>query len=158
MDTNIGVSSLKYADLLPYRRTDYIFDVDSVTQFEGRTGPYILYTAVRLNAVVKKAQGMNLLPVVSDMALNADERNLLLRLMDFRRVLENAFARRATDLLANYTYDLAQDINTFYHNCPILRDDVDANIKQMRLYIVMAAQKTLNEAIDLMGLRVPSAM
>lgn len=154
----IALAALKFNDLMHDVKSDYVFDVDTVTQFEGRTGPYILYTAVRLNAVVKKAQGMNLLPVVSDMALNADERNLLLRLMDFRRVLENAFARRATDLLANYTYDLAQDINTFYHNCPILRDDVDANIKQMRLYIVMAAQKTLNEAIDLMGLRVPSAM
>jgi len=83
---------------------------------------------------------------------------LLLRLMDFRRVLENAFARRATDLLANYAYDLAQDINTFYHHCPIMRDDVDADVKANRLYIVNMARETLLNAIDLMGLRVPDAM
>lgn len=154
----IALAALKFNDLMHDVKSDYVFDVDSVTQFEGRTGPYILYTAVRLNAVAKKANNMGLTPAINDLPLNGEERNLLLRLMDFRRVLENVFTRRATDLLANYTYDLAQDINTFYHNCPILRDDIDANVKQMRLYIVMAAQKTLNEAIDLMGLRVPESM
>ena len=102
--------------------------------------------------------GVVLLIMILYKLVKPEERNLLLRLLDFRRVLENAFARRATDLLANYTYDLAQDINTFYHNCPILRDDVAENIKQMRLHIVDMAQKTLNTAIDLMGLRVPDSM
>lgn len=154
----IALAALKFNDLMHDVKSDYIFDVDSVTQFEGRTGPYILYTAVRLNAVIKKAADLNLTPMATAITLNAEERNLLLRMLDFRRVLENAFTRRATDLLANYTYDLAQDINTFYHNCPILRDDIDINIKQTRLHIVLAAQKTLNTAIDLMGLRVPNAM
>lgn len=154
----IALAALKFNDLMHDVKSDYVFDVDSVTQFEGRTGPYILYTAVRMNAVVKKAADMGLASNVTDVILNAEERNLMLRLIDFRRVLENAFARRATDLLANYTYDLAQDINTFYHNCPILRDDVDMNVKQLRLFIILTAQKTLNTAIDLMGLRVPSAM
>lgn len=154
----IALAALKFNDLMHDVKSDYVFDVDSVTQFEGRTGPYILYTAVRLNAVVKKAADMGLTAKVSELQLKPEERNLLLRLLDFRRVLENAFARRATDLLANYTYDLAQDINTFYHNCPILREDVAEDIKQMRLHIVDMAQKTLNTAIDLMGLRVPKAM
>ena len=153
----IALAALKFNDLMHDVKSDYVFDVDSVTQFEGRTGPYILYTAVRLNSVVKKASAMNVAALCGD-DLMGEERNLLLRLMDFERVLENAFARRATDLLANYTYDLAQDINTFYHHCPILRDDVPNNVKQSRLHIVNMARETLLQAIDLMGLRVPESM
>ena len=135
-----------------------MFDPESVTQFEGRTGPYILYTAVRLNAVSKKADVVGIVPASDAGALQAAERNLLLRLLDFGRVIENAFARRATDLVANYTYDLAQDINTFYHHCPILRDDVAENVKKSRMFIVNMARKILLQAIDLMGLRVPDEM
>lgn len=154
----IALAALKFNDLMHDVRADYVFDIDSVTQFEGRTGPYILYTAVRLNSVVKKAAAMGIVANAGNDALQPEERNLLLRIMDFTRVIENAFARRATDLLANYTYDLCQDINTFYHHCPILRDDVDAATKQSRLHLVNMAQKTLLAAIDLMGLRVPDAM
>lgn len=154
----IALAALKFNDLMHDVRADYVFDIDSVTQFEGRTGPYILYTAVRLNSVVKKAAAMGIVANAGSDALQPEERNLLLRIMDFTRVIENAFARRATDLLANYTYDLCQDINTFYHHCPILRDDVDAATKQSRLHLVNMAQKTLLAAIDLMGLRVPDAM
>lgn len=154
----IALAALKFNDLMHDVKLDYVFDVDSVTQFEGRTGPYILYTAVRLNAVVKKAQDMGVLPSADIKTLQSEERNLLLRVMDFDRILENAFARRATDLLANYAYDLAQDINTFYHHCPILRDDVSMDVKQGRLHIVNVARDTLLRAIDLMGLRVPESM
>ncbi len=154
----IALAALKFNDLMHDVKSDYVFDVDSVTQFEGRTGPYILYTAVRLNAVTNKATDMGVVASADKVELEPAERNLLLRLMDFERVLENAFTRRATDLLANYTYDLAQDINTFYHHCPILRDDVVSDVRATRLYIVNMARETLLRAIDLMGLRVPESM
>ena len=154
----IALAALKFNDLMHDVKSDYVFDPESVTQFEGRTGPYILYTAVRLNAVSKKADAVGIVPASDTGALQAAERNLLLRLLDFGRVIENAFARRATDLVANYTYDLAQDINTFYHHCPILRDDVAENVKKSRMFIVNMARKILLQAIDLMGLRVPDEM
>lgn len=154
----IALAALKFNDLMHDVKSDYVFDVDSVTQFEGRTGPYILYTAVRLNAVTNKASDLGVIASATRAELEPAERNLLLRLMDFERVLENAFARRATDLLANYTYDLAQDINTFYHHCPILREDVPSDVRATRLYIVNMARETLLRAIDLMGLRVPETM
>lgn len=154
----IALAALKFNDLMHDVKSDYVFDVDSVTQFEGRTGPYILYTAVRLNAVTNKASDSGVIASADRAELEPAERNLLLRLMDFERVLENAFARRATDLLANYTYDLAQDINTFYHHCPILREDVPSDVRATRLYIVNMARETLLRAIDLMGLRVPETM
>lgn len=154
----IALAALKFNDLMHDVKSDYIFDVDSVTQFEGRTGPYILYTAVRLNAVVKKAKDMGVLANADIKTLQPEERNLLLLVMDFERVLENAFARRATDLLANYAYDLCQLINTFYHNCPILRDDVAPEVRAGRLHIVNVARDTLAQTIDLMGLKIPNEM
>ena len=154
----IALAALKFNDLMHDVKSDYVFDVDSVTQFEGRTGPYILYTAVRLNAVVKKATDMDVLANADIKTLQSEERNLLLCIMDFERVLENAFARRATDILANYAYDLCQLINTFYHNCPILRDDVAPDVRAGRLHIVNVARDTLAKTIDLMGLKIPSEM
>lgn len=151
----IALSAVKFNDLMHDVRSDYIFDPASVTSFEGRTGPYILYTAVRLNSVLKRAT-MDANPAY--MPMNADERNLLIGVLDFERTVISAFENRATDMVANYAYDLCQLINTFYHNCPILRDDVPADIRAGRLHIVNVARDTLAKTIDLMGLIIPDEM
>jgi arginyl-tRNA synthetase len=158
----IALAALKFNDLMHDLKSDYIFDPDAVTQFEGRTGPYILYTAVRLNSVLKKVeerrvQSAGELTINSEL-LNDDERNLLLAILDFDRTINAAFDKRATDMLANYTYDLCQAINTFYHNCPILREDVPADVQAHRLGIIRAAIDTLSTVIDLMGLKIPTEM
>ncbi|MBR1380041.1 MAG: arginine--tRNA ligase [Alphaproteobacteria bacterium] len=152
----IALAALKFNDLVHDLRSDYIFDPTSVTSFEGRTGPYILYTAVRISKVLNRAgtSAQN----VQFMKLGADERNLIMEILDFDRTLRSAFDNRATDMIANYAYDLCQLINTFYHNCPILRDDVDENTRAMRLNIANAAYTVLARAIDLMGLKIPSQM
>jgi len=193
----VAMAALKFNDLMHDLKSDYIFDPDLVTQFEGRTGPYILYTAVRLNSVLKKAnigvipgqrEALNpgsggagnyknlsnenvCHPVTppdpgfagkpaprDDTPLTPEERALLLSLLDFERIVNMAFDRRATDLLANYTYDLCQLVNTFYHNCPILRDDVPADVRTHRLNLVRQSVTTLSTAIDLMGLKIPEEM
>ena len=153
----IALAALKFNDLLHDVRSDYIFDPNAVTSFEGRTGPYILYTAVRLNSVLKRA-GDTPEKVTMPAELCADERNLIMEILDFERSVRTAFESRATDLLANYTYDLCQLINTFYHNCPILRDDVPADVRAARLYIARTAHQVLSKAIELMGLRIPAEM
>lgn len=153
--SQIALAAVKFNDLLHDVKSDYIFDPAQITSFEGRTGPYVLYTAVRLNSVLKRADSANILPQYN---LTADERNLLIQVLDFERTLETAFENRATDMIANYAYDLCQLVNTFYHNCPILRDDVDATIRAGRLYIARIARDTLATAIDLMGLEIPSEM
>ncbi|MBN1281574.1 MAG: arginine--tRNA ligase [Alphaproteobacteria bacterium] len=153
---SIALAALKFNDLMHDLRSDYIFDPESVTSFEGRTGPYILYTAVRLNSVLKKSNvKTNNSKLVE---LSKDERNLLIGLLDFERTVQVAFDNRATDILANYVYDLCQLVNTFYHNCPILRDDVDEQIRAQRMKIVQIAFNTLSTVIDLMGLKIPNEM
>ena len=153
--TSIALAAVKFNDLLHDVRSDYIFDPKSITSFEGRTGPYILYTAVRLNSILKKADAPK---AVSTHKLTTDERNLLIQIMDFERTVLTAFDNRATDLIANYAYDLCQLINTFYHNCPIMREDIDEETRAGRLHIVRVARDTLATAIDLMGLKIPSEM
>ncbi|MDW2958635.1 MAG: arginine--tRNA ligase [Alphaproteobacteria bacterium] len=151
----IALAAVKFNDLMHDVRSDYIFDPASVTSFEGRTGPYILYTAVRLNSVLKRA---TFDADASYMPMTTDERNLLIGVLDFERTVHCAFENRATDMIANYAYDLCQLINTFYHNCPILRDDVPSDIRAGRLHIVNVARDTLAKTIDLMGLKIPNEM
>ena len=134
----IALAAVKFNDLMHDVRADYIFDPASVTSFEGRTGPYILYTAVRLNSVLKRA---NTDANPAYMPMCADERNLLIGILDFERTVHSAFENRATDMIANYAYDLCQLINTFYHNCPILRDDVSADTRAGRLHIATTARE-----------------
>ena len=154
--TSIALAAVKFNDLIHDVKSDYIFEPAAVTSFEGKTGPYILYTAVRLNSVLKRAETEIKKP--DDYELSAEERNLLIEIMDFEHTILSAYENRATDLIANYAYDLCQLANTFYHNCPILRDDIDDQTKAGRLYITKLAFDTLATAIDLMGLKIPKEM
>ena len=153
---SIALAAVKFNDLLHDVRSDYIFDPNQITSFEGRTGPYILYTAVRLNSVLKRAG--DTFDVDTAETLTDDERNLLVGTLDFERTVQSAFDNRATDMIANYAYDLCQLANSFYHNCPILRDDVDDATRGHRLKIARIARDTLATAIDLMGLKIPDEM
>ena len=120
------------------------FDADGVVQFEGRTGPYILYTAVRLNSILQKGKEHIANNKTEICNLDEAERNLLLGILDFDRSVQAAFDKRATDIIANYAYDLCQLSNTFYHNCPILREDVNPALRARRLQI---AAKGLSDSI-----------
>ncbi|MFQ6777807.1 MAG: arginine--tRNA ligase [Alphaproteobacteria bacterium] len=151
---NIALAAVKFNDLLHDVKSDYVFDPNQITSFEGKTGPYVLYTAVRLNSILKRATDKSTTPKT----LSGDERALLMQIIDFERILSIAYENRATDMIANYAYDLCQLVNTFYHNCPILREDIDTETRAGRLYIVKLARDTLSTAIDLMGLKIPQEM
>ncbi len=151
----IGLAAVKFNDLLHDVRSDYVFDSASITSFEGRTGPYVLYTAVRLAKVLSRAGDIK---IIAPTQLSESERNLIIALLDFDNTVRSAFDNRAPDIIANYTYDLCQLINTFYHTSPILRDDIDFDTRVGRLFIARAAHTVLYTAIDLMGLIIPKEM
>lgn len=151
----IALAAVKFNDLLHDVKSDYVFDPKQITSFEGRTGPYILYTAVRLNSVLRRAGNFD---TPKTATMGTDERNLIMELLDFDRTVQSAFDSRATDLVANYAYDVCQLVNTFYHNCPILRDDVDAETRNMRLSLIKIAVDVLGKTLDLMGLKIPAEM
>jgi arginyl-tRNA synthetase len=151
----IALAAVKFNDLLHDVKSDYVFDPKQITSFEGRTGPYILYTAVRLNSVLRRAGNFD---TPQTATMGTDERNLIMELLDFDRTVQSAFDSRATDLVANYAYDVCQLVNTFYHNCPILREDVDTETRNMRLALIKIAVDVLGKTLDLMGLKIPAEM
>ena len=103
---SIALAAVKFNDLVHDVKSDYIFDPNAITSFEGKTGPYILYTAVRLNSVLKRA-GIDI-EKPEHFDLSVEERNLLIEIMDFERTVLSASENRAPDMIANYAYDLCQ--------------------------------------------------
>ncbi|MDR2269186.1 MAG: arginine--tRNA ligase [Rickettsiales bacterium] len=145
----VALAALKFNDLAHDVKSDYSFDPAAVVKFEGRTGPYILYTAVRLNSALKKSIG-NGQSEIRDIS-SEYERDLLLKILEFPKMIRMAFDKRAPDILANYAYDLCQSANAFYHNCPI---KIDSN----RIAIAKKAVGALSACIDMMGLKIPDEM
>ena len=119
----VGLSALKYGDLSNQASKDYVFDIDRFTSFEGNTGPYILYTIVRIKSIMNKyAESGNSLEGCELLApANPSEKALMLEVSKFNEVIENAYKDTAPHKICAYIYDLANAFNRFYHETKILR-------------------------------------
>ncbi|MDY0095467.1 MAG: arginine--tRNA ligase [Candidatus Vecturithrix sp.] len=153
----IGVATLKFADLMNHYTTDYIFDLDRFASFDGRTGPYLLYTAVRIKSILRKAaeQGLqpgNILPPVSQV-----ERDVFLKLADFPNALDLAFENYAPNYLCDYAYTLASLFTTFYHEHHILRE-TNPDRQASWLGLAQISLAILEQVLDLLGIEVPERM
>ncbi|MDR0449235.1 MAG: arginine--tRNA ligase [Rickettsiales bacterium] len=146
----IAISALKFNDLSHGVADNYVFEPEALVSFEGRTGPYILYTARRLASIMAKAGGGGKFGEKID---GAGERALVMTLSDFDRIVAKAADSFSTELVANYAYDLAQAINNYYHNYPILKSD-----NPHRLAMVSVSLAVLSRAIELLGMQIPSEM
>jgi len=124
---NIALASLKFADLVNHRAEDYIFTPQKFTNFEGKTGPYILYTAVRIKSILSKIETKDSEVIIT----NDNERKLILKLNDFQNVIEKSWSGRAINILCVYIYELCVVFNIFYHNCQVLNEP-DEKIKNSR--------------------------
>jgi arginyl-tRNA synthetase len=152
----VAIAALKIADLVNFRGTSYVFDLDRFMSFEGKTGPYLLYATVRIKSVLRKAQdlGLALGPIRIS---HADERALALALDAFDTVLATAYERRAPHLLTEHAFTLAQSFSGFYNNCPILKEP-SAEIRSSRLTLAAATLRQLELALDLLGVSSPERM
>ncbi|CAN5190692.1 arginine--tRNA ligase [soil metagenome] len=152
----VGVAALKFADLSNHRSTSYIFDLDRFTSFEGKTGPYLLYQAVRIRSLLRRAgeQGFAAGEIV--VAAPA-ERELALSLDAWAAALSDAYDRRAPTLLAEHAYRLAQSFSKFYAACPVIAADTSAE-RASRLALAEATLKQLTLALDLLGIESPERM
>ena len=121
----VGLSAIKYGDLSNQASKDYIFDVERFTSFEGNTGPYILYTIVRIKSILEryKNEGGNPQDGKILEAFNESEKNLMLELGKFNSVIEPAFQEKAPHKICSYIYDLANAFNSFYHETKILSEE-----------------------------------
>jgi arginyl-tRNA synthetase len=152
----VGVAALKFADLMNFRGTSYVFDLDRFTAFEGKTGPYLLYAAVRVKSLLRKAQEGGVAPGPITPALPA-ERALVLTLDGFERALDGAYDKRAPHHLAEHCYALASAFSAFYAAAPILSAEDEAT-RASRLSLAALTLKQLEIGLDLLGIETPARM
>lgn len=152
----VAVAALKFADLSNNRTTSYVFDLDRFMSFEGKTGPYLLYQAVRVKSLLRKAadQGVEIAPIV---VAEPAERDLALTLDAFDAATADAYDKRSPNLIAEHAYRLAQSFSKFYAACPILVAP-DATTKGSRLALAAASLHQLETALELLGIETPERM
>jgi arginyl-tRNA synthetase len=152
----VGIAALKFADLSNFRLTDYIFDLDRFTKFEGKTGPYLQYAAVRIRSILRKAEeeGFASAPPV---VRSAEERTLVLQLLAFPDAMSAAEEKRAPNILCEYVFTLAQLFSRFYSEHHILSEQ-DTELRAARLGLCKLTLAVLLKALDLLGIDVPNRM
>lgn len=153
----VAVAALKFADLQNQRMTNYVFDVERFTAFEGKTGPYLLYAAVRIKSILRKAEGLGV--QAGDIEVSEPlEQQLVLALDAFERALDAAAEKFAPHIICDHIYRLAQSFSRFYSECPILADETPANVQRSRLALARTALVQLETGLDLLGLSAPERM
>lgn len=150
----VGVAALKFGDLINYRAKDYVFDIDKFVSFDGKTGPYILYCAVRIKSILNKCK-----PTSDKIVgkLGAHERNLILECMKFERALNMAYDDKAPSFVAASLYDLSQAFSTFYNSTKIISEENEER-KNNYLNISKLVLKILEIGLSLLGIEVPDKM
>ncbi len=144
----LTVATLKFADLLPYRKTDYIFDVEKFTSFEGKTGIYAVYTATRLKSLLKKVgnSGTTMTSIV-----NSDMREILVKLTELSRVLKNAYCEITTNYIAEFIYELCSLYNKFYAKNNI-SNETSIAVKNSYIALSRLVYNTLSKLLDILGI------
>lgn len=155
----VALSAIKYGDLSNQASKDYMFDLERFTSFEGNTGPYILYTIVRIKSILAKyaamggeAEQAKILPAKSD-----SEKDLMLALARFSSAMETAFLETAPHRLCAYIYGLANALNHFYHETKILTEE-DACVRAGYIRLLMLTRDILETCIDVLGFSAPERM
>ena len=155
----VGLAAIKYGDLSNQASKDYIFDVDRFTSFEGNTGPYILYTIVRIKSILNKyrenggaPEGLHVLP-----AEDQYEKALMLQTLRFNDVMETVYEETAPHKICAYIYELANEFNKFYHETKILAEE-DETKKSGYIALLSLTKRVLETCIDLLGFEAPERM
>ena len=155
ISARVGMAALKFADLSNPRTTNYIFDLEKFLSFEGKTGPYLLYAAVRIKSVLQRAGGVpgKAETVIAEPA----ERDLVLALAAFAPAMEAAYRKRMPHILCDHAYALAQAFSKFYASCRI-SDESDGDLRRSRLKLAATAGSQLELILDTLGIEVPERM
>ncbi|MGN0360220.1 MAG: arginine--tRNA ligase, partial [Hominisplanchenecus sp.] len=155
----VGLAAIKYGDLSNQASKDYVFDIDRFTSFEGNTGPYILYTIVRIKSILSKYQsnGGEIGRYVIGKPASESEKALMLELTKFNSVMENAFEEIAPHKICSYIYDLANMFNRFYHETKILSEENEEQ-KASWIQLLVLTRDVLERCIDVLGFSAPERM
>ena len=151
----IAMAALKYGDLSNQPTKDYNFDMERFAAFEGNTGPYILYTIVRIKSILSRYGEWENLPIQEP--ANDYAKDLMLAITKFGPALEGALKTSSPNLICAYVYELAGCVNKFYHETPILKEE-DETVKAGHIALIGLAKNILEASIDLLGFHAPEKM
>ncbi|QNJ98069.1 arginine--tRNA ligase [Constantimarinum furrinae] len=158
----IGLGALKYYILKVDPKKRILFNPSESVDFQGNTGPFIQYTYARIQSILRKAD-KEIIPEsskndsYSNLSLHEKERELLKQLQSYPETVQMAASQYSPALIANYTYDLVKEFNSFYQNVPILGTD-DVSEKQFRIHLSKAVADVIKSAFTLLGIEVPQRM
>lgn len=151
----VGVAALKFGDLINHRSKDYVFDLDRFLSFEGKTGPYLLYTIVRINSILNKAEGMKFSEL--QVPQSESERNLMLKLIHLSDNVEAAMKDRAPSVICENAYVIASEFNKFYYENKIISES-DEEKRGAWLTLCAFVKKVLEKHMDILAIEVPERM
>ena len=155
----VALSAIKYGDLSNQASKDYIFDIDRFTSFEGDTGPYLLYTDVRIKSILKKYEEQNGLHNGSGLhkVQNESEKKLCMQIAMYNAMMESAYEELAPHRICAYLYDLANAFNGFYHETKILTEE-DEEVKAGYITLLKLVQDIMESCMDVLGFSAPERM
>ena len=150
----VGIATIKFADLSNHRSTDYIFDLERFSRFEGKTGPYLQYAAVRIRSILRKAKSEQ---AGRTIMRSPEERAVILQLLALPEAMAAAEDKRAPNILCDYAFDLAQKFSRFYTEHHVLNES-DAGLRAARLTLCGLTLAVLVKVLDILGIEVPERM
>ncbi|HOO81501.1 MAG TPA: arginine--tRNA ligase [Alphaproteobacteria bacterium] len=153
----VALAAIKFADLQNQRQSDYVFDLDRMTSFEGKTGPYLLYQAVRIQSLLRKAGDSEQWTVDGGFKIQNEDRALALLLGEMADHFELALKNTTPHVLCDYAYRLAQAFSSFYGNCHILSEE-DEVLRASRLALCALMHRQLVAVLGMLGITVPERM
>ncbi len=154
---DIAIATIKYADMLPNTETDYNFDLEKFCSLDGKTGPYILYSTIRMKSILRKAQEQNLKYAKFKVLEGNFTRDLILTLSNFDNVLNNAFNNKSLSDITDYLYQIATTFNRFYTENIILTEK-DEDKRSSWLYLTSIVYKVNCLLLDILAINVPERM
>ena len=150
----LTVATVKFADLLPFRTTDYIFDIEKFSSFEGKTGPYILYTMVRINSILEKT---NINNIKIDKICSETQRSIYIKLLELSRTLEKSYNEKTLSYICDYLFEVCSLFNKFYGECNIVNEQ-DESIKNNYISMLYLIYNTCTKLLDILAIKVPNKM
>ena len=159
INRKVGMAALKYHIVKVNPKKRMVFDPQESVDLQGQTGPYIQYSYVRINGVLKKAEreGIDLTHVVSYDKMEQQEKDLILKIYEYPKAIEEAAATYDPSVIANFCYDLAKSFHKFWHDLSILNVELE-NVKIFRLQLSKAVGHVLEHGMDLLGIEMPERM
>ena len=150
----LTVATVKYADLLPFRTTDYIFDIEKFCSFEGKTGPYILYTMVRIKSILEKVGKIepNINKIYSE-----TERNIYIKFVELSRIMNKSFNEKTLSYICEYLFDVCSLFNKFYSETNII-NETDENKKKNYISMLNLIYNICSKLLDILAIKIPNRM